>query len=293
MGLITEVYFFDTTVYADSVGIKLNRFEVRYNSSALYGYYSVDKNKLLIGQKSTFGGIYLQEDTTQEDLKALVKKFEDEFLCKYSEYYLRLPPSYLNKNLNEISYLFNDKNSSAIIETNQYQEVLDSSNYLSFSKTNRKIFRRLVADGCTTTLSQKPNIEGYLLLEVNRKLRNVKLSLNFQEIQKQTNASEGRYIYFSCYDSANILIAYSVCVRISSNILYILYWGEDPKYRKLSPVVMIANAAIQFCVKNKIRWLDAGISSLNGVLDKDLFDFKRRLGFLKCEKNIVFSNDGK
>ena len=61
--------------------------------------------------------------------------------------------------------------------------------------------------------------------------------------------------------------------------MYILYWGEDPKYRKRSPVVMIADAAVQFCVKNEIRWLDAGISSFNGVVDKDLHDFKRRLGF--------------
>lgn len=292
MGLMTEDYFFDTMNYSNSVNIKLHRFEVRHKNSALYGYYSVDKNKLFIGQKSTFGGVYLQDDTVPEDLENLVKKFEDEFLRKYSGYNLRLPPNYLNKKLNEFSNIFNSIGSSVITEINQYHEITNNSNYLLFSKSNRKIFRRLKANGCTIKLSKKPNGDGYSLLEKNRKLRNVKLSLSFQEIQKQTMASEGKYIYFSCYDRANILIAYSVCVRVSRNVLYILYWGEDPKYRKRSPVVMIADAAVQFCVKNEIRWLDAGISSFNGVVDKDLHDFKRRLGFLQCEKNIIFSEDG-
>ena len=170
MGLMTEDYFFDTMNYSNSVNIKLHRFEVRHKNSTLYGYYSVDKNKLFIGQKSTFGGVYLQDDTVREDLENLVKKFEDEFLRKYSGYNLRLPPNYLNKKLNEFSNIFNSIGSSVITEINQYHEITNNSNYLLFSKSNRKIFRRLKANGCTIKLSKKTKWRWILF--VRKKIEN-------------------------------------------------------------------------------------------------------------------------
>lgn len=289
MGRHTDEYFFDTKEYADLVRVKLYRFELQHKDSSLYGYYSIADDKLFIGQKSTFGGIYLQGTSTSDDVESLVKKFYDDFLQKYSAYSIRLPPSYLNNELNTISSILANLNSSVITERNQFKKIVGNSSDFLFAKTNRKILRRLKTDACKIKCSKKLNVDGYSLLEENRKLRDVNLSLSFEELQKQSIASEGKYVYFSCYNSANILIAYSVCVRISDNTLYIFYWGERPEYRKLSPVVMIADAAIQYCIKNKIKWLDAGISSLNGVLDHSLFDFKKRLGFEACDKNTIYS----
>ena len=100
MGRHTDEYFFDTKKYADLVRVKLYRFELQHKDSSLYGYYSIADDKLFIGQKSTFGGIYLQGTSTSDDVESLVKKFYDDFLQKYSAYSLRLPPSYLNNELN-------------------------------------------------------------------------------------------------------------------------------------------------------------------------------------------------
>ena len=95
------------------------------------------------------------------------------------------------------------------------------------------------------------------------------------------------YIFFECKNKENKVIAYAVCVKIRRDILYVLYWGEDFDHRKNSPVVFLAKSIIDFCIDNKITYLDAGISSLNGDLDQGLYDFKSRLGFRPSSKYII------
>ena len=87
------------------------------------------------------------------------------------------------------------------------------------------------------------------------------------------------------------MAAYAVCVRLNSKILYVLYWGEDEIYRKFSPVVFLCGDLQRYGRKKEFEFLDVGISSLNGVIDTGLMDFKRRLGFVNCEKMVVWKQN--
>ena len=86
------------------------------------------------------------------------------------------------------------------------------------------------------------------------------------------------------------MAAYAVCVRLNSKILYVLYWGEDEIYRKFSPFFLCGD--YRDMEEKRIRIFRCGYFSLNGVIDTGLMDFKRRLGFVNCEKMVVWKKCG-
>ena len=87
------------------------------------------------------------------------------------------------------------------------------------------------------------------------------------------------YLLFGVYDESK-LIAASVSVRISRQIMYNFYHADDINYRSSSPVAMLVDGVYKYCQQNNFNILDLGISSVQGLLNQGLFDFKDNLG---CE----------
>lgn len=284
-----EKYLFDRKEYADATGIDLRKFCVKHKSDRMYGYYSVLDDNLIIGQKATFGGVYLSNHCDPRNFEYLVKKFYEKYLENSVSYSLRLPPSYLSVYFDNFASLLASMHSNVLQETNHFQKIDQQIPSNKFSKTNRKILRRLQAKIFRVTYSQTLNPEGYAVLKQNREARGVQLSLSFSDLKHQSEQICETYHFFECYNQKGVLAAYAVCVKIAKNVLYVLYWGERPDFRSESPVVLLANTILEFCYSNKIEWLDAGVSSVNGVVDQKLAEFKERLGFSQCRKYTIFS----
>ena len=157
----------------------------------------------------------------------------------------------------------------------------------SFSATNRKIVRRLKKDGCEVRFEDSVSKEGYDLLARNRARRNVKLSLSFNDLKKQSEMLPEYFLFASCFNTERVLIAYSVCVKLRDDLLYVLYWGEEFEKRAKSPVVLLCHELVEYSLSNGLRYLDVGISSVDGEVDLNLFGFKQRLGCMSCDKLIV------
>ena len=76
----------------------------------------------------------------------------------------------------------------------------------------------------------------------------------------------------------NRICASALIVSLSDTVEYVLYWGDDENYRALSPVTSLFLKIVTSCKSGNKRYLDLGISSVNGNLDEGLFNFKSSLG---------------
>ena len=67
-------------------------------------------------------------------------------------------------------------------------------------------------------------------------------------------------------------------------ILYNYLPASIDEYKAFSPMVMIMENVYNYAKKEQYSFIDLGISSINGVLQKGLIQFKERIGGVFSEK---------
>jgi hypothetical protein len=79
----------------------------------------------------------------------------------------------------------------------------------------------------------------------------------------------------------------ALTVEVDSNTLYVLFWGDTLLGRDISVVGSICEKLIEFCTSRNYQVLDLGISSVDGLLDESLANFKVNLGAVQTIKPIL------
>lgn len=80
------------------------------------------------------------------------------------------------------------------------------------------------------------------------------------------------------------IIAISVGVKVSKQIFYHYSHGFDSNYSSLSPSVLMYNGLFDYCRSNGYKTLDLGITSIEGVKQKGLYPFKKKMGGIETHR---------
>lgn len=91
------------------------------------------------------------------------------------------------------------------------------------------------------------------------------------------------YTYAGVFINAT-LIANAIFVRVNKDVLYYFVAASDPAYAELSPTVLLIEALYDKAVQEKYIQIDLGISSVDGVLNQGLYQFKKHVGAMDCTK---------
>lgn len=283
---------FERDEHLKELGETLKAFKLMQKDHWFSILYTKDSNNFFrCGAKSTFGSVHRSSKITNGVYRDFLSQLYLYLEKNFNGFEIKIPPEYVDKTTHvAFKEFFQNGLCNQIIETNQYLKIDPTVSRPDFSKTNRKILSRHRKNGSYVRFSNEVNPEGYDILKKNREARGVQLSLTFHELKSQSQKSPNHYVFASCYDQVGSLMAYAVCVKLSEEILYVLYWGDHPKDRKKSPVVFLCDEIFTNSKHLDYRILDIGISSVNGTLDKSLFAFKSRLGCSNCEKLILRKN---
>lgn len=127
-------------------------------------------------------------------------------------------------------------------------------------------------------LSALPDV--YETISANRLSKGHSMSMSFNDVQVMANTFPDAVVLFGCRDQKSLAAA-GLCLRLSSAVLYVFYWGDRPGYESFSPVVSVANAIYSYAQDEQIRLVDVGTSTLDRSPNFGLLAFKRGLGF--CE----------
>jgi len=283
---------FSTNQYQKAVGVEIKTLEFKYGKSELRVHYSIDKvaDHFHVGQRSSFGHIEFVRGGDFTSVHACLNLLFQHIEQRHKRFTVKFAPLFYfptasNHIIEALKHLGKHRVTG---DCNQSMLIADEGDVVNnFSRSNRRVYKKLKRSGYKVCTSSTLLPEGYAILAENRGRRNVALSLQYDALQAQAQQLNGCFHFFECRTENNMLSAYAVTLRLSSEWLYVFYWGERVSERMSSPVVILAAEIMRYCQREGINRLDAGTSSVLGELDQPLFDFKRRLGFVASPKFTV------
>ena len=278
---------FWTNRYASLHGAahKILPIELSESSFALFTYSNLDF--LRSPGRATFGGFWPNETARRIDLdyaltayKHFFKKFPE---CNEAK--IILPPKSFFPNIYEsqLTALMKFNVNQKIVDTNYFVEVQNWSRG-NINKGNRKKIRRFIELGGTVSYSSLDMIKKcYDVLVENRERRGVTLTMKYDDFENSLVSCRDDFKLIQA-SLDNQIVAACYLVKILPDYWYVLFWGEAVNFRSMSPVASLFQFIIEDAQKNRVRVLDLGISSVEGVLDEGLARFKSNLGAIFSEK---------
>ena len=122
------------------------------------------------------------------------------------------------------------------------------------------------------------------LLNESRERKGFRLSMDQKSLEETFLKFPDRYQLFAVLKEKEI-VAIGITLKINKEILYVFYTADLLNHRKLSPVVLLHSGIYQYCQAERIQLLDLGTSSLKGLVNSGVANFKRNLGGIASLKN--------
>lgn len=117
---------------------------------------------------------------------------------------------------------------------------------------------------------------AYALIQANRTRRGNPLNLSFDYIQEiqQIFPKKIRWFLLSHSDTP---VASALLYRVLPSVELVLYWGDEHSLR-FSPMNTLAYCIVSQALSEGVKFVDLGLSSVNGVPDAGLIQFKQSVG---------------
>ena len=106
--------------------------------------------------------------------------------------------------------------------------------------------------------------------------------MTYGGIEQMVTTFPDRLVFFGVFAGRD-MIASSICIRLSPTVLYVFYWGDLPGWEEYSPVSLLAMTIYDYARRNGYLQLDLGTSTIDGVPNYGLINFKREMG---CQESL-------
>jgi hypothetical protein len=169
-----------------------------------------------------------------------------------------------------------------------YDMAVDSRPLLErMGSGNAKRLRKCVREGLVAQpvpLVEYLNV--YRVIEDNRRRRGFPMTMSAEQLGDMARAFPDRLHLFSVIapGTTSSMCAAAVTVALTESILYVLYWGDAAGMETYSPIALLASSIYEFCQARGFTRLDVGTSTVAGVPNHGLIQFKRNLGFVESLK---------
>jgi len=178
------------------------------------------------------------------------------------------------------------KNGYRIIYTDlhQYFRVAQKFSH-NFAYSEKKRLNKCQNNGFTSSIVGKNLLpKAHELLTNSRKRKGYPVTMTFESLVEMFQKYPENYLLFAVFDK-NIMISMAVSIRVNKDILYNFYHADHDDYATFSPTVMVVNEVNKYALKNGFQYIDLGISSNKGILNKGLYTFKKNLGSKECSRH--------
>jgi hypothetical protein len=118
---------------------------------------------------------------------------------------------------------------------------------------------------------------GYALLAANRAAKGRRLALDAGYVRAARDAFPGK-VRMAVLEHAARPCAAALTYRVLPGRELVVYWGDADHALPRSPMNVLAHALVERALGEGVRSLDIGPSSIDGVPDQGLIQFKRSIG---------------
>lgn len=114
-------------------------------------------------------------------------------------------------------------------------------------------------------------------------------SMTLNDMQEVITIFPDRFLLTSVHKN-NELVAASICVRCNRHVLYHFYSDHNTSDKASNPTVFLIRSLYEYCIENGIALFDLGTSSIGGIPNFGLLNFKLRLDATPTTK-FTFQKD--
>lgn len=238
--------------------------------------------------RGTFGSINFKPDLDWQALHLAVKMLTER-MKELGAKKIEVVSAPFAHDLAQMSALFNaylqEGFSVTNHEINHCLPVDETPLVEKMMRNNKKRLNKCIREGFEfRQVFEKSEFETvYATIQQNRESKGYKVSMTLEQILKMNETfPEGVFFFNSSRDGSSA--ASAICMRINAKVLYVFYWGDRPGFEQYSPVAHLADGIYSFAQAGKYTLIDAGTSSLEGVPNYGVANFKENLGFTLSSK---------
>ncbi len=259
-------------------------------------YYDPDSDSFISPKKGTFGGVSLSSDVSFEYLELFLDAVLD-FLRSYGVrgFEIKCPPITHDQTTTSIfiNYCMRKGLCLSTPEINYDLAVNNNSSFYDHvDYGNMKRIKKALREGFfASQLDNSLIVKVYEVLEKSRARKGYSLSMTLIQLEEMINIFAKKIVLFGVYDGLGVdLVASAFCIRLSKTVFYVFYWGDSGNLKGHSPLALLASEIYKYCQHEDIKILDVGISTLKGVPNYGLHNFKKNLGFRESLKFTLSGN---
>jgi hypothetical protein len=232
--------------------------------------------------KGTYGGISLSEELSFEVIYDLIGELLA-YLKERGISVVELVSGPFSHNLNKSSVILNVFLAKGFFISNHeinHSITVDEEFLVNkMMRNNRKRYNKCLKENFRFECCSISDIEDiYDLIKENRESNGYRMSMSIDAIIDMHKIFPDN-LHFFCVKKLHEIVAASICLKLSGDVLYVFYWADRIGYEAFSPVVFLANGIYDFSKEFGFKILDIGTSSLNGIPNQGLIKFKENLGF--------------
>ena len=122
---------------------------------------------------------------------------------------------------------------------------------------------------------------AYEVIRLNREEHGYNLRMSLGDVMSTINVVPADFFLLS-YNGVDV--ASAMVYRLAPKICQVIYWGNIGAYSNLRPMNVLAYRLFEYYSKLDIDIIDIGPSSIDGVPDYGLLEFKESIGCSVCSK---------
>ena len=182
---------------------------------------------------------------------------------------------------------FLSKISNALLRQNYALESSDLNHYFELSRWPDNYLGKIKHGARKHILkAQKYNLElrkaetitdkkeAYDIIQYNRKVRGNPLHLSWEKLQETITLVPADFFLLG---TPGAYIAAAINFYVLPEVVQIIYWGSRPEKNDLRPMNLLAYKVFEYYYQLGLQWLDLGQSSILGVPQLGLCNFKESM----------------
>ena len=176
-----------------------------------------------------------------------------------------------------------------ISETNQHL-IISGTPFINTlnSAAKRRLTKCEKEDFVLENIPQKLH-EQYDFIQKARSAKEIPLSISRTRFLSLFETFPESFIPFTLYHNHQIIATCTAVVVVPHQILYYFLPASSIAYNAFSPSILLIKHLYEYAQANHFHILDLGISSVNGILNENLFRFKKNLGAITTIKQVVYA----
>ncbi len=253
--------------------------------------YRSDKFELLITHEhnqaisipgSPFGSIYCYRGAVPDDFKVFLQQVLNDLASRnINSLTLKHPPTIYNKFI-DIEWLSSSGFLLQFTDINQYI-TLDGEWEGRIHKMQERKLKDLRIEGFEFRKMETDELKmAHQFVEACRKAQGTAINISY-ELLRHLNDATDRYDCF-CIEREGKVSSLAIMIRSTPGIVYYYLPATAPTFRSRSPMVLLIAEMVSYYHQKGLKFIDLGVSSIEGKPQESLRIFKNRMGAIETGK---------